>query len=418
MTEENQPTEEYSPEEYSPEWITRIMELQGAAEGYKYKLNALSKPNTTPFPNFYMDWLMAYLTGEEWKVLSYIVRRTYGFHDEDIPKGIAVSCIANGFLSKKDGAQLELGTGLSTATICKALDFLEELGIIIVTKQMRAPTLYQINFGDDHRFPLRLSALATREAKLQKRLGPTMVAAAANAREELARKRAERKTIDLLPNAEQDSLSFSAQNTSGDESSFSAQNNSVLLAKTIKESIERKYIPQILSHPAQSNHPTPIPATIPLAGKGTPAVTTQPVNAVRNEQLRKDRAAKKVAKSGAAAILAAMPAEQAERARALSTAFLQGKAEVAGNGNHIIVTDEAVVAELPYMLAVPNSLTSEQYKEAVVYLCRSWGSMYVSPKKMIEKGLGEWSASGGVSPPVSSRNGIAIRAPMNTLGLI
>ncbi len=239
MVEDNQQTEEYA-----PEWFTRIMQLEGAADAFRLK--SLTKPNTTSFPNFYMDWLMAYLTGEEWKVLSYIVRRTFGFHDEDIRKGIAVSIIANGFTSPKDGRQLELGTGLSTATICKAVDYLEELGLIIVTKRMGAPALYQINFGDDPRFPFKVSALATREAKLQQRLGPTMVEAAAHARKKLAEKRAEGKPIDMALETE-DNQYFTAQKTDASilprkTQYFTAQKNSILPRKSIKESLEIKPI--------------------------------------------------------------------------------------------------------------------------------------------------------------------------------
>lgn len=39
------------------------------------------KPNTTQFPNFLFD-IMATLTAEEWKIVSHIVRKTYGWHKE------------------------------------------------------------------------------------------------------------------------------------------------------------------------------------------------------------------------------------------------------------------------------------------------------------------------------------------------
>ncbi len=381
-------------EEYSPEWFTRIMELQGAAEGFR--LQSLTRPNTTAYPNFYMDWLMAYLTGEEWKVLSYIVRRTFGFHDEDIQKGIAVSCIANGFVSTKNGSQLELGTGLSTATICKAIDFLESLGIVIVTKRMGAPALYQINFGDDPRFPLHISLLATREAKLQKRLGPTMVAAAVHAREELAIKRAKDKTIDLtLDNNDLDTQYFSTQNT--DDSllprktqSFTAQNNSILPTKSIKESLERKYIPthteQATSAPQQSQ-PIASNGIIPPAGNGA---------SVRAAAIKAGRVQKAVKAAGAAAIVAALPAEQADKARKMLRGYLAGKAIAQDKTpSREIPDDEFVAAHAVHVVSINGGYKPSDVLNCVVWLVRvqQWGLMYITPKSTVAN-LSEWRAAG------------------------
>ncbi len=197
-----------------------------------------------------------------------------------------------------------------------------------------------------------------------------------------------------------------ADSNSNDEEQESVAHRTPLLhtATDLPESVAHCTQRKIKNKESISNHLSP---TLPPSESGS--------QQIRREQLHKDKVARKVSKTTAADTLASLPPEQAEQARALYTAFLQGKAEVAGNGHGIIVTDEAVVSELAHLMAVPKNLTANEYKEAVIYLCRSWGSVYVSPKKMVEKGLGEWSASGGVIAP--PKNGKPDRQPMNTLGL-
>lgn len=91
-------------------------------------------PNTTQFPNALFDEAMAFLTSDEWKVLSYIVRRTYGFQKEsDI---ISINQLLKGIV-KKDGTVLDCGTGLSETRLYRAIKGLEESKILYRKKTGR-----------------------------------------------------------------------------------------------------------------------------------------------------------------------------------------------------------------------------------------------------------------------------------------
>ena len=72
-------------------------------------------PNTTQYPNWLIDKAMHLLTGNEWQVLTYIVRRTYGFRKD--ADSISISQIAHGNGKAEDGALVEHGTGLSEGTV-------------------------------------------------------------------------------------------------------------------------------------------------------------------------------------------------------------------------------------------------------------------------------------------------------------
>lgn len=91
-------------------------------------------PNSTQYPNILFDEVMAFLTSDEWKVLSYIVRRTYGFLKKvDI---ISIGQMLNGFY-KKDGTRADYGTGLSENRFYKALKGLIEANIVYRIKTGR-----------------------------------------------------------------------------------------------------------------------------------------------------------------------------------------------------------------------------------------------------------------------------------------
>ena len=53
-------------------------------------------PNFTQVPNLFLDWAMARLSGAEWKVLSYLVRRTWGVFPYDIFQPISQNDIVAG----------------------------------------------------------------------------------------------------------------------------------------------------------------------------------------------------------------------------------------------------------------------------------------------------------------------------------
>src|SRR5208337_741151 len=85
-------------------------------------------PNSTQVPDVILDSWMAELSGAEFKVLLYIARRTYGFGKES--DSISLTQIAQG-ITRRDGTILDRGTGISRASVARALKTLEDLGVIV-----------------------------------------------------------------------------------------------------------------------------------------------------------------------------------------------------------------------------------------------------------------------------------------------
>lgn len=88
----------------------------------------LELPQYTQFPNEVVDVLMARLTGAEYKVFSYIVRRTLGF--QTTRATITVEQICDGHWGKV-GQRLDHGTGISRSTVYEVLNSLEKNGYIV-----------------------------------------------------------------------------------------------------------------------------------------------------------------------------------------------------------------------------------------------------------------------------------------------
>jgi hypothetical protein len=88
----------------------------------------------TPFPNPALDYVMAILEPTEWVCISYIVRRTRGFHDVGGERKrmdvISLDQFERG-ISRSDGRILDLGTGLSRSAIRNALEGLERKELIV-----------------------------------------------------------------------------------------------------------------------------------------------------------------------------------------------------------------------------------------------------------------------------------------------
>jgi hypothetical protein len=88
---------------------------------------------------------MANLTGAEFKVLAYIVRRTFGFKKQ--ADTISLDQICNG-VKRVDGRLLDGGTGLSKKTAIGALKGLEDKGVIVAdrgsTHKGSLPTAFAI----------------------------------------------------------------------------------------------------------------------------------------------------------------------------------------------------------------------------------------------------------------------------------
>jgi hypothetical protein len=84
-------------------------------------------PNSYQTPNLYVDRLMALLTPEEWKVLSYASRRIFGFQKRQ--DRISLSQFTDGTVAK-DGKRYDLGTGLNAGTVRKCLAVLTHFRVM------------------------------------------------------------------------------------------------------------------------------------------------------------------------------------------------------------------------------------------------------------------------------------------------
>jgi len=85
-------------------------------------------PNSFQHPNLYVDGYMHLLTGEEFKVLTYAVRRIFGFNKRQ--DRISLSQFVSGTVSRDDGRQLDNGTGLSNQTVRRCLAVLTKANLV------------------------------------------------------------------------------------------------------------------------------------------------------------------------------------------------------------------------------------------------------------------------------------------------
>ena len=89
-------------------------------------------PRTTPVPDNFFDEVMPELSEAELKVLLYVFRRTFGFKKRS--DNIALAQMVAG-IRRKDGSVLDRGTGLSKASVTRALKSLVERGMLRKVKR-------------------------------------------------------------------------------------------------------------------------------------------------------------------------------------------------------------------------------------------------------------------------------------------
>jgi hypothetical protein len=116
----------------------------------KFFYKGLPNPNGTIVPDDIFDVLMPVCTGAEFKVLAYIVRRTFGFKKES--DAISLNQMVEG-ITKRNGKVLDRGTGLSKSAVAVAIKGLVEKGIIEAqrsTSKKRGyePTTYRLRFEE------------------------------------------------------------------------------------------------------------------------------------------------------------------------------------------------------------------------------------------------------------------------------
>ena len=114
-----------------------------------YRFDGLETLDGTMFPDALLDHVMANLTGAEFKVLAYIVRRTFGFNKH--ADTISLDQICKG-VKRIDGRLLDEGTGLSKKTAIAALKGLEDKGVIVAdrrsTNKGSLPSAFAIRLKD------------------------------------------------------------------------------------------------------------------------------------------------------------------------------------------------------------------------------------------------------------------------------
>jgi hypothetical protein len=110
-----------------------------AADQPPFFFEGIESPNGTIFPDALLDQVMPFLSPTEWKVCSYIVRRTFGW--KKASDRISLEQICHGIV-RRDGTRLDHGTQLDRKTAIKALRGLEAKGVIVA----------QRNYSDERGF--------------------------------------------------------------------------------------------------------------------------------------------------------------------------------------------------------------------------------------------------------------------------
>src|SRR5579883_2297183 len=119
-----------------------------AADQRPFFFEGIESPNGTIFPDALLDVVMPFLTPTEWKVCSYIVRRTFGW--KKASDRISLEQVCHG-IARRDGSRLDYGTQLDRKTAIKALRGLEAKGVIVARRNYSdargyEPTTYGLRF--------------------------------------------------------------------------------------------------------------------------------------------------------------------------------------------------------------------------------------------------------------------------------
>jgi hypothetical protein len=112
-------------------------------DGFKF-------PNSTQIPDEAFDLIMPRVSPAEWVVLCYIMRRTLGFKKRQ--DDISLKQMVDG-IKRRNGEQLDQGTGLGKATVVRCLKRLAEMGVIQLQRHAtrergNVPTTYVLRFQE------------------------------------------------------------------------------------------------------------------------------------------------------------------------------------------------------------------------------------------------------------------------------
>src|SRR5436190_9635451 len=126
--------------------------------GSPFFFDGIESPNGTIFPDALLDLVMPFLSPTEWKVCTYVVRRTFGW--KKASDRISLEQICHGIV-RRDGSHLDHGTQLDRKTAIKALRGLEAKGVIVA----------QRNYSDAHGFETTTYGLRFRGQSPTRTLG-------------------------------------------------------------------------------------------------------------------------------------------------------------------------------------------------------------------------------------------------------
>jgi hypothetical protein len=102
-----------------------------------------SGPRFTPIPDEFLDHQLADLSSAEAKVMLFLFRKTYGYRKS--ADRVSLAQLQHGTMSSS-GTIIDRGTGLSRATIWRALKGLQEKGLIAVHRQTTPAGDLDINY--------------------------------------------------------------------------------------------------------------------------------------------------------------------------------------------------------------------------------------------------------------------------------
>lgn len=126
-----------------------MTEKQPTSEGPPFVFEGFEPANTTPVPDVLFDVLLSVLSGNQLKVVMYVIRRTLGFKKSS--DGISLSQFTDG-ITTKDGKVLDQGCGIKKrSTVSKILRELIEMGCLESEKGKTdqgddAVTIYRVRF--------------------------------------------------------------------------------------------------------------------------------------------------------------------------------------------------------------------------------------------------------------------------------
>lgn len=111
----------------------------------------IETPNSCSIPTDLLARLMPRLNHPEWKVVSYVALRTFGWNMK--AEAISIKEMCEGRRDHDGTNKDDGGTGLKRSAVLKAIASLRRKGILIATQnvdpynpKLRAPTTYRLRF--------------------------------------------------------------------------------------------------------------------------------------------------------------------------------------------------------------------------------------------------------------------------------